>query len=149
MPTFQLKGTVSVTCAFSLESYVWYFTLNSGTIFHLLIGNHNHFCSVLLCFLYLWSALNVKYLKSKAVLTREQHLSQLSLELTFHTVSPGFHLQQKACYWKDKSQFYNLHENEPPASCLFTPAWSLAVRFIKMCLLYWKGEILDIDANLL
>lgn len=66
MPTFQLKGTVSVTCAFSLESYVWYFTLNSGTIFHLLIGNHNHFCSVLLCFLYLWSALNCQIFKAQS-----------------------------------------------------------------------------------
>lgn len=50
---FQLKGAVPVTCSFPLESYVWYFTLTAGTVFPLLIGNHNHLCcSALLCFLY-------------------------------------------------------------------------------------------------
>lgn len=133
MPTFQLKGTVSVTCAFSLESYVWYFTLNSGTIFHLLIGNHNHFCSVLLCFLYLWSALNCQIFKVQSCPDKGTTSVPALLGADLPQSESWLPSAANGLLQKDKSQFHNLHDNETPALCLFTPGWSSALTFIKMC----------------
>lgn len=150
MPTFQLKGTVSVTCAFSLESYVWYFTLNSGTIFHLLIGNHNHFCSVLLCFLYLWSALNCQIFKAQSCpdkgTTSVPALLRADLpqsESWLPSVAKGSLLERQKPIlqpaWEQESSIVSAHIRVEFSSQIHQ----------NVCILYWKGEILEIDANLL